>query len=72
MKKTKQELHENSGKYLEKVEDIITEESEKTTHFTSEDDVERKLKILKSLMGILPSDVDLDALKEEGLTRHIN
>lgn len=68
---TATELKKNLGKYLDladKEDIIITKNGKRIAKLTSA--TEDKMAIVKSLIGVLPSDVRLERAKEERLSRH--
>jgi prevent-host-death family protein len=68
---TATELKNNLGKFLalaDKEDIIITKNGKRIAKLTSA--TEDKMAIVKSLIGVLPSDVRLERAKEERLSRH--
>lgn len=68
---TATELKNNLGKYLdlaEKEDIIITKNGKRIAKLTSA--TEDKMALVKSLIGVLPSDVTLEQAREERLSRH--
>ena len=68
---TATELKNNLGKYLdlaEKEDIIITKNGKRIAKLASA--TEDKMTIVKSLIGVLPSDVTLEQAREERLSRH--
>ena len=68
---TATELKNNLGKYLDladKEDIIITKNGKRIAKLTRA--IEDKMAIVKSLIGVLPSDVTLEQAREERLSRH--
>ena len=73
MKITATELKENLGLYLEKSEDVviyITKNGWGGSMLCSP--YKDKMKLAKSLIGILPEDVDLEKIREERIRDYEN